>query len=179
MHAALVCAAVWLTPTPLDTLGADADLAAPVGTPGVLEPSARSRVALLAAMLRCGAVDPGVEGQWFTPSLVWSSELDFARRMVAQVATCPPLADDTLPSGAWFAWRAVGLRAEAATWRERATAYRARMEWEDDRADRLGQHAREFDGEADRLSAEACRCEWSAGNSWSRPRRVVLAGAGK
>ena len=96
-------------------------------------------------------------------------------RMVVTVATCPPLSEDDLPSAEWFRWRAIGLRAEASAWRERAAWYRLRAEWEDDRAERLGHHAREFDAEADRLFAEACRCEWSAGNSWSRPRRVVLA----
>jgi hypothetical protein len=160
--------------TPHDLLTAETTLHAPAGT----EPppqSGRMRAALLVVMSRHGAVDPGVEVQWFPATLVWSSEVDYARRIVAKVRTCPPLSEDRYPPREWFAAEAGRCRSLAEAYRKRACEYRTRADWEPDRANALADWARWFDGRAEVLFELAGRCDWWGQPSWSRPRRLLLA----
>lgn len=172
MFAPLVLAALPI-PTPTDLLVAEAALHAPVGADAP-PPSGRMRVAMLAVMARVGAVDPDVTGQWFRPELSFASELDHARRMVATVATCPPLCDDKLPPGAWYAAEAKALAWEAERHRAAAREYRDRIPWEDDREAALTAWAIYHESQADGLACRAERAGLLAGGSWQRPRRVVL-----
>ena len=161
-------------PTPHDLLTAETTLHAPADTDPPPR-SGRMRAALLVVMSRCGAVDPGVELQWFPVNLEWGSELNYARWIVAKVQACPPLSADRLPPREWFADEAGRLRWLAEAYRKRACEYRTRADWELDRAEALLTWARWFDGRAEVLCELAGRCEWWGQPSWSRPRRLLLA----
>lgn len=172
MSAAVAVLAAALLPTPYDLIHADTllhqlpDTPAGVGSPPLVR-------AVLVRMLALDAVDPGCLYQWFGPH-PFQSELDHARRLVARVATCPPLSADTLPPGSWFAAEAERCRQSAAGLRCRAAEYREAAVWEDWRGDRLEAAARRLEGEAGRLYDAAVRYDGWAGRSWQRPRRVVM-----
>ena len=160
-------------PSPLDLAVADAALHAPPDA-DVPPRSARMRVAVLAVMSRLGAMDAGVEGQWLTANLDWASEWGYARKLVAEVAACPTLAEDTLPPGEWYAAEAKALAWQAERHRAAARECRDRIPWEDDREAALTAWAIYHEAAADGLACRAERAGLMAGGSWQRPRRVVL-----
>ncbi|MFO0801451.1 MAG: hypothetical protein U0804_28635, partial [Gemmataceae bacterium] len=85
--------------------------------------------------------------------------------------------EDWLPPREWFAAESAAYYATAERWRRRASDYRERAEWENDREESLLEWARHFDAGAEAYSEMACRYNGWAGTSWQRPRRVVLAEA--
>lgn len=111
MSAAVAVLAAALLPSPYDLIHADSLLHQPPDTPAGVGSPPLVR-AVLSRMLALDAVDPGCLYQWFGPH-PFQTELDHARRLVARVATCPPLSADTLPPGAWFAAEAGRIRAAA------------------------------------------------------------------
>lgn len=168
MHTAVIVAALALTPTPADALAADADLYAPLGSPALLDPSPRSRVAMLSAMRRAGAVDPDAESQWWPPGAAWQSELDHARGVVAQVRDCPAAWE-----GEWLPDLATCSRVADAN-RVHAARIEERFEWEPDREPILRRAHDEVSGlwcvwDQLRITAE--------GGQWQRPRRIRLRDA--
>lgn len=176
MLAAIVTAAVVSTsPSTYDLLSAHADLHMPYGSPPLTERSPRMRLAMLVAMVAADALDRDApDHRWFSPTLAWGTELDFARTLVARVRECPTLAEDWLPPAEWLRAEAAAFETCAAAWRRRAAEYRERSEWEGHQADELATWASWLDGQAGRYSAAGWQMAGFAGGSWSRPRRVVL-----
>lgn len=178
MHAPAAALLLTLSPTPSDLAAARADLFAPPDAPAFLTPGPRQRVAMLAEMHAAGVLDGDQDFRWFAPVYPWASELSCARGLVARLG--PPV-EDRYPPAAWFRWQAGELAALAADYRKQAEEHRERVIWEDDRAEALHDRARQFDAEAERLGCLAATYDGWAGNSWSRPRRIVvqeLAAAG-
>lgn len=174
MFAIVAATVLSIEPSTHDTLTAFADLSAEPGTPVAAERSPRARLAALAALHALGGLDAGApDFRWFSPTLGWESEIDHARRIVAQARTAPTL--DWLPTRDHLAAEASAYSATAAAWRSRAAEYRARCEWEADREESLTAWAAHFEREAARYADHACRLYGWAGTSWQRPRRVVLA----
>jgi hypothetical protein len=159
-------------PSPHDLLLAETTLISPGGTE-VPPQSGRMKTALLVVMSRMGAVDPGIESQWFLPSLLWESEVNYARGVVSKVRACP-VVQDTLPPREWFLEEARRVRVLAEAYRQRACEYRTRADWELDRVDALLGWSRWLDGQAEMLFELAGKYEWWGQPSWSRPRRLML-----
>ena len=176
MPAALVVLAMTLTPTPADVIRADTLLRQPADAPADPDRSPAFRRALLTVMLREGAVDPGVEGRWWPPDFEAGTHLALARRLVARVQTCPPLAAGWhVPPPAWFAAEARAHRGEAAARRELAGHYREQAAWDTDRRAAFEGWSRALDAEADQLDHIAGRMDSWAEPGMTRPRRLVLA----
>lgn len=164
MNTFVAVAVFVVVPTPYDLTHAGVLLGEPPGWP-CPAPTPGLRRAAVAVMLARGAIDPGGEGIWFAPHYPFDSELDHARRVLAEAGRCPPAdAGDWLPP-------ADVCDALAAVNRAVAADYRERCGWEADRADWLT-----ADAEACERLAGAWALLGQAGRpqGWCRPRRVVL-----